>query len=608
MPRHAERACYFPPSPKIANLLFLADAANSPATHGWALSMTTAPTRHDTVFDALWFLFWLALSSSWILTAAATLGATFDEPIELYRAMDFWRHGSHHELLRVGSMPLPMDVASLPAYLYERATGTSIDWSQDYPPEVLFYCRAIMLVFWGMLLWYASVVGRELGGAWGGRLAVALLACEPNFLAHACLTTKDIAACAFLLPTLYSFAKNRHAGGWKRVIVPALWFGGSLLAKASAMVFVPFGMLIVEVIRLARAGEFASTADPARPVLQGLWTRFAHPLRPLARDAVKIGLVALAVIFIYCGSDWKTESSWVRWSHTLPDGLFKAAMVFLSENLAIFNNAGVGLVKQIGHNIRGHGSYVLGVSDPRALWYYFPVAISIKLTLPILFLPILLLAVERRSLANWACLFAIALFLYSVQCRVQIGVRLMLPWIAVGIVGLAAATARAWELSPVLWKKQLLLATCSLGLVWNTYASFAIWPHGLCFVNELWGGSEDGYRLISDSNYDWGQGLPELGRWLATHEHPPLDVWYFGTDPAMAKLPVTRKQFHKAKLNEFLSEVNGRYLAVGTTVLYGSYVPPHSDINQLLHRMKPVARTQTFMIYDFTHQAPLAAR
>src|SRR5262249_33080004 len=115
----------------------------------------TESNRTGKWLDAGWFLFWFSLSSVWILTAAASLGATFDEPIDLYRAMDFWRQGSHYELLRVGSMPLPMDVAALPAYIYERATGTIIDWNQDYPPRVLFYCRAIMLVFWAMLLWFA---------------------------------------------------------------------------------------------------------------------------------------------------------------------------------------------------------------------------------------------------------------------------------------------------------------------------------------------------------------------------------------------------------------------------------------------------------------------
>jgi hypothetical protein len=577
-------------------------------SHGWGPAMTIDTTRNDKWFDAAWFLFWLGLSSVWILTAAATIGATFDEPIDLYRAMDFWRRGSHHELLRVGSMPLPMDVASLPAYLYERATGTTIDWGQDYPLQVLYYCRAIMLVFWVMLLWYARVVGRELGGAWGGRLAVAFLACEPNFLAHACLATKDIAASAFLLPTIYFFAKHRDTVGWKRIVVPGLWFGGALLAKASAMVFVPAGMLIVEMIRLARAGEFARSDEPARPVLQGLLSRFMTPLRPFARDALKIGLLAMAVAFIYCGSDWKTESTWISWAKTLPDGPFKTSMVYLSEHLAIFNNAGVGFVKQIGHNLRGHGAYVLGVSDPRALWFYFPVAISIKMTLPILLLPLLLLAVERRALVNWACVFAAALFVYSIQCRVQIGVRLMLPWIAVGIVGLSAAAARAWQDSTGAWKKQVLVTAYSVGLVWNTYAAAMIWPHGLCYINEIYGGSENGYRIISDSNYDWGQGIPELARWLASHEHPPLDVWYFGTDPHVTQLPATRRNFHTMAKDEFLKEVSGHYLAVGATVLYGSYVPPHRDVHQLLHRMTPIARTQTFLIYDFSRAAPLAAR
>src|SRR5207245_1176379 len=77
-----------------------------------------------------------------------------------------------------------------------------------------------------------------------------------------------------------------------------------------------------------------------------------------------------------------------------------------------------------------------------------------------------------------------------------------------------------------------------IGTTWNTVAALLVWPHGLCYTNELWGGTRQGYLYLSDSNYDWGQGLPELARWQRHHRDTPLEVWYFGSDPRLAKLPM----------------------------------------------------------------------
>src|SRR5205807_6301382 len=105
--------------------------------------------------------------------------------------------------------------------------------------SLLPWARTGALLFWWLLLFYAWRAGRLLAGAWAGRLAVALLACEPSLLAHAALATTDIAISACLLALVYQFRAAREPGvtaGWvRRVGVPAFWFGASMLAKASAL-------------------------------------------------------------------------------------------------------------------------------------------------------------------------------------------------------------------------------------------------------------------------------------------------------------------------------------------------------------------------------------
>jgi hypothetical protein len=121
----------------------------------------------------------------------------------------------------------------------------------------------------------------------------------------------------------------------------------------------------------------------------------------------------------------------------------------------------------------------------------------------------------------------------------------------------------------------------------------------------LWGGTAQGYRLVSDANYDWGQGLPELTHWQQQHGLEWLDVWYFGTDPTVIRRPLQVIPFHVLpiqKPEDVLPYVRGRLLAVGTTLQYGApgLTEAHRQAAALLATRRPVARTTTFLIYDFT--------
>lgn len=552
-------------------------------------------------FDVVWFLAWALASSAWCVTAAAQLSATFDEPFYIARGLEFWRTGSHGSLLAKGTMPLPMDLSALPLYLWEQWRGIRFDPISDLE-RLLPWARAGTLVFWWLLLAYGWRAGHHLAGPWGGRLAVAMLACEPAFVAHAKLATSDIAISACLLALVYHFRTGREAGWMRRIAIPAFWYGSGILSKASGLMFGPLCLLVMEVERLGRAGAF-----PAAATSGGRWTSLREildRLRPFRRDATQIVGLGLALVFVYCGSDWQQEPSFVAWAHTLPEGGVGRGMVWLSENLRIFTNAGQGLVKQIQHNVLGHETFLLGEVRKGAFWYYFPLALTIKLSLPLLLMPMVVAVLRPRALANWALLSAAVLLAFSLMYRVQTGVRLVLPLVALAVVGLAGAVARVCREGGSGWRRHALAAGAGAGVIWTAAAAAHVWPHGLCYTNELWGGTQRGYLLLSDSNYDWGQGLKELARWQRLHGRGPLDVWYFGTDPMLKSLPVRDVRFQSPPINgpeDVIARVRGHYLAVGTTWLYGGYIPGGLQARyDFLRARRPVARTMTFLIYDFT--------
>jgi hypothetical protein len=572
-------------------------------------------------FDLSWIVFWGILSSIWCVSAASKLSGTFDEPVYLRQGLESWRSGSYHALLRVGTMPLPIDVETLPLYIWERWRGAEFDTAADFD-RLIPVARATNLVFWWLLLIYGYRLGRLFGGAWAGRLTVLLIACEPNFLAHAALATTDIAVTAFMLGFVYHFWTGRDQRWWRRVGVPSIWYGLAVLAKASAFVFGPLAMVALEMYRRYTAGELAlpQTSQPKNGLrFEGsaiarnwrkLYAWIGHTwtvTTEFRRELRQIVFIGFVLVFAYCRTDFKPQKSFVQWSNNLPEGTLRTMMVPVAENLRIFPNAGEGIVYQIKHNIRGHGAFLLGEWDRRAIWYYFPVALVIKLTVPILILTIFFAVFGRRNLNHPIAAITVVLLLFSLNCRVQIGIRLVLPLIAFLITTLAIGLARSIPPNLPAWVPRIATGFIAAFMI---VPPLAVWPYGLSYINALWGGPEQGYKLLSDSNYDWGQGLQELDEWREAHRTNNLRIWYFGTDPRMKREPafVFLQSLPLKSEEDVMAAVRGSYLAVSSSILHNNpELTPSTKITlDLLRKKTPIARTTTFFIYDFTPPRSLA--
>ncbi len=533
-----------------------------------------------------WLLTLGVITSAICMAEARLLSATFDEPVYIRCGLEHWFTGSYKQLMRLGTMPLPADAQTLPIYLLERLRGATLDFSTS-----LRWARAGSLLFWWALLFYAMRSGRALGGIWGGRLAATLIASEPVLLGHAGLATTDIAVTACLLALGCEFEAHRGSRWALRVALPALLYGLSILAKASGLVFGPVCLLVIHLQRrvLRREAESISQMEDL--------TGFVR------RDGLQIVAIGLAFVFVYCGSDLTREPTFVDWARSLPAGFWHEVMTRIANHLLIFTNAGEGLAQQIKHNIRGADTYLLGAEYQRGVWFYFPLALSMKASVTMLTTPFAILFTRPRSLLNWPCVVAAALLLYSLTCRVQIGIRFMFPLFAFASVGLGAAFAAAFQ-SASAQARAGMLALLLAGFAMTAFEAFRIWPEEICYTNPFWGGTEGAYRLLSDSNYDWGQGLEDLRRWQRRHSPGIVDVWYFGTDPSVAIPPLRELPLHRigASIEE---AVKGRVVAVSATLLYGAYSQgAGSEAVSFFRARKPSDRTMTFFIFDFRSPIP----
>ena len=536
---------------------------------GESTPVTASPSTNSDgrLQTADWWLLAIVAASTaaWCLSAARELGATFDEPFYLEAGLDAWRRGSFRDLLAAGTMPLAPYLQTLPLYVAEVTTGRPWVISDDIG-GMLPVARSVTLIFYWLLLLYCMRLGRALGGPWAGRLAMVLVAVDPNFLAHAALATTDICLAAFLMAFTVHYRNGRASGWARRVALPMVLLALAMLAKASALTFAPLVMLAVEVEQWAATRQFR-------------------------RDGVLIFLGGILLAAVLCGPGGgpSFQGTLARMD---PDHILRPALAWFGA-LPLSPNAFFALWYQADHNQTGQPTYLLGYESARSLWFYVPVIPVIKLPLATLYLAAASVLVQKRRWAITIGLCGVVLVLMAI-IRVQTGIRLLLPLLAFGFVGIAVSLVTASQTWPE--RRRQAAAVLAALLVLTAIGDLRVWPDALRFTNALAGGPVNGYKNVSDSNYDWGQGLPELAKWQQL-QSKPVAVWYFGTDPRFPQL--RRYDPRRDGLNSPVLE--GHLLAVSASLLYGGYVTaggPGRDLMLRLRGRQPLARTRTFFIFD----------
>ena len=145
----------------------------------------------------------------------------------------------------------------------------------------------------------------------------------------------------------------------------------------------------------------------------------------------------------------------------------------------------------------------MGVYSSKGFLSYYLVAILVKTPIPFLILSGFG-AVTALAQKQWTRLkllgvpIVIMLAVDSLSAK-QTGLRYFLasyPFLFI-LAGLGAMTL--WQ------QKRKGIALLCLLLIWNTRACLAIGPDYLTYFNELVGGASNGYKIMVDSNLDWGQ-------------------------------------------------------------------------------------------------------
>jgi 4-amino-4-deoxy-L-arabinose transferase-like glycosyltransferase len=379
--------------------------------------------------------------------------------------------------------------------------------------KIIFRARiaaATLSLLLGILVFLAA---REMFGDGAALFALALVVFEPNMIAHGAYVTTDMGVSCFMFATIYAFYRYGNAPSLGRLAVLGLAAGLALASKHSAVLLLPMGAAVAlteiawpragasrKTAALRTAGAFAAATFIAVVVLWSFY-RFRFAARP-AGVALNPSLVAYASGLH--GIEPRIYLALARW-HILPESY-------------LYGLVDVRLVSNF------FPSYIFGKIYEHGVWFYFPAAFVIKSTIG--FMVLLLLAgwavatgkLRARREVMFLAIPPAVYMAIAIGTGLNIGARHILPMYAFLAVLIAGAVASLVKVD----RRWAYVA--GVLLAWHIVSSARACPVYLAYSNELWGGPDNTYKYLTDSNTDWGQQLKAVNTYL--QQRGVKDCWF----------------------------------------------------------------------------------
>ena len=437
--------------------------------------------------------------------------------------------------------------------------------------KIVFLARlpAILLTLLTILLVY--FFAREIVGKRWALLPALLFGLSPTVLAHGHYVTTDLAATFGAVAAIYAFTSLLLSHSRGKILVAGAALGVAELMKFSNALLVPFFVLLVA---LAIAADYAENrrAGETRIAFRK-WK--AHLFSLLAVFAVAGALIYSAYFLFTANYPRDIQVRDTRAILTsFPNRAIAEGVIRMAGNPVTGPAAhyATGLMMVVQRSTGGNTGYFMGEISSVGWRHYFPAVFALKEPIPSLLLVLVALAfglgaVLRRTergyfgkFADYLGLhfqeFALALFIaiywaWSIKSNLNIGVRHLLPTLPMiymlatcGIKKLFEAGGKEVQgkrlmylfsgriAGPLFRKnlagKRLKGVLLSAMIIWFVAETAIAFPHFISYFNELGGGKWRGYRIVTDSNYDWGQDLYRLEKWTSKQGETRIAVDYFG--------------------------------------------------------------------------------
>jgi 4-amino-4-deoxy-L-arabinose transferase-like glycosyltransferase len=484
---------------------------------------------------------WVRLATAGVFAAytaalvwqARVTGITYDEPAHLASAYLYWRGEDRLRpadappLTRLvpGWVPLALGAplnTGTEEWRWGEQWAVGIQMFDAYGAEgtrrMMFLSRLTMLVFPLALLGVFWAWARELFGPAAALAATALLALEPNLLAHGSLIKSDVPAATGLLALAYAVWRY-----WRRPDRSRFWLLAIVAALAIQTKFTVQAAFPLAVLALALRHGLDRTWKA------GGW-RIATMVAVAYLTAAALNQFVMVRIHSPAFAQLADDGHWdeqerAAWRYWPP--------VPVPERWTM----GVSFIRMHSRE-RGFASYFMGEytfgGDP----LYFPATIALKLPIP---LQALVLAgfslfawrlVQGQQSAEETFLWipTVLLFAMAMQSKINIGYRHVMPLTPLMFLG-AIIAARE------LWTHRAIRLIALAGGLWLAAESARIYPYGISYFNQWAGGPNNGWRYLADSNNDWGQDWPQVARYAEEHGVEEVEFSYFGLDRPWFYMP-----------------------------------------------------------------------
>lgn len=451
-----------------------------------------------------------------MVTAAVQQTPTIDEPVYVGTAETYVREHSlrfNPEHPPLGKLIIATGLVFAHPHLDDAhfagdqsALGRRLLYeSGNDPGQVMLWARLPVIVLTLLFGLVVLAFARELFGAVGGLVALALYAFSPDIIANGSLATLDVPAAGFLLTSVWLVWRARRQRPLLHLSLSGVALGAAVATKMSTLPAVPV-LLLLAFLSFWHAHRTPGRGLRAQPRLVGLGIAVAAGM----------ALTALAVVW----ASYLVVDPQLRWTTPADVPAVHGLRGLAIDWLPVPRPYRDGMRIQFGFENDVWSGFLFGRLYRGSLWYYLPAALLVKTPLGMLVLWLtglaVLLAVPRlRSAAPYVLLPPAVLLAMAMTGSRDLGVRyaLFVPvFLAVAAAG-ASALRHRWA----------HFATAAL-VLFVAVSSLRAFPYYLPYSNEAFGGPAQTHLRLHDSNVDWGQDLGRLADRLA-ERYPDERVW-----------------------------------------------------------------------------------
>lgn len=619
------------------------------------------------------FMFILMFFSSW------NDSATMDELAHIPAGYSYLTQRDYR--LNPEHPPLIKDLAAFPLLYLDLNFPTDVKaWKEDIngqwdmgriflyesgnnADQILHFSRfpiMLLAILFGWLLfnWVRKIYGDKVA-----LLTLFFFSFSPTFIAHSRYVTTDLgAAFGFFIgiATFVNFLQKQDSPSAKKyLLIAGIAFGIAQLLKFSLVLLVPLYIILGIIWVILENWQEKKKI-------------FKEGLKMLGKILI-IGLIGFAIIipvYQFHIANYPPERQFRDTDFILTSFGFRplANLTIWMSNKPILRALGqymLGVLMVLQRTAGGNTTYFMGQISAAGWHYYFPLLYLLKEHLAFHIFTLIALIYSIRNIlkarekntrqiinnaVDWlkdnfaltASIIFIAIYwLQSINSPLNIGIRHVLPTFPF-IYLLVSRQIIRWLRTPNLdnpktiteWVKDAFqtlmrsfkkyLLAIILG-IWIILATFITFPYYLSYYNELAGGTSYGYKIAADSNYDWGQDLKRLVKFVDDNKIEKIAVDYFGggnvqyylgdcSENSHGRVRISRAQSASERFScaePWWSSKGqpkaGSWFAISATFRQGAFAKPvknfiqnPEDTYSWLKNKTPIARAGTsIFIYKF---------